>query len=226
MRAEGGWSGADDGHLRSRLGRARQATPRELSQSDVDDSMCVIERQHADAVFPERAVASMSQNRIRSALELHPTRHARHGDPHDTPHCRPPFRRLVLGAAFAAALAIAGFAPHVRGSVRAIGAVRRSNAVARGGAADQATRRPPDARRGQGSRDAKRERRRSRASTSIDRGVVDPEGRQAACASRAWRADREYDSFEEFVDHAPWLAGLVFVVVTAGVPDPGARSSC
>ena len=102
----------------------------------------------------------------------------------------PAFRRLVLGAAFAAALAI-GFAPH-SGSVRAT-AQSGSNAVAQ---AEPQTRdaKTPDARPDKAP-DAKRE---AEVEVTIDRGVVIQKGDKRV-RIEGLGADSEYESFEEFV---------------------------
>jgi hypothetical protein len=138
-------------------------------------------------------------------------------------------RRLVLGMALATGLAVAALA-HMQ-SVRAAdlpstpgtpGATSKaapsSGATApapKSPAADDATANDADAadEDTDASADAAAPQAGSRKSVTIDRhGIFVEKGNKRVRIEGLGR-DREYDSFEQFVQDAPWLAGLVFLTV-------------
>ncbi len=140
-------------------------------------------------------------------------------------------RRLVLGTALAVSL-LAWLAPHpsdVRaapptlvtvqadaskgapaagGPAERPGAAASDRAAAPGGAkaADQDTAGDDaDAEEAKGAHHG--------TDITIDRHGIRVEKGKKRVTVQAFGADREYDSFESFVQDAPWLAGLVFLVV-------------
>ncbi|MEP7275946.1 MAG: DUF6249 domain-containing protein [Betaproteobacteria bacterium] len=124
-------------------------------------------------------------------------------------------RRVVLGTAFVAALA-AWLFPHstLVGAAppQAPMLVQAANGMA--GAAEAAA--PDAAKAPEHAPDADAEARsgdRTGTDVTIDRhGIRVDKGRKHVTV-QAFGGDREYDSFESFVQDAPWLAGLVFLVV-------------
>jgi hypothetical protein len=111
----------------------------------------------------------------------------------DSRSCAPErrFRRLVLGAAFATGLVVA-LAPHLA-TVRAADLPPVRMMVQ----ADTST---PEA---QGERDA---------DAGDSHAIVIEKGDKRIRIDGLGR-DREYDSFQQFMQDAPWLAGLVFLFV-------------
>ena len=111
----------------------------------------------------------------------------------DSRSCAPArrFRRLVLGAAFATGLVVA-LAPHL--------ATVRAADLPAVGMMVQADTSPAGA---QGDRDA---------DAGDSHAIVIEKGDKRIRIGGLGR-DREYDSFQQFVQDAPWLAGLVFLFV-------------
>jgi len=150
----------------------------------------------------------------------------------------PAARRLVLGAAFAAALA-AWLVPHATVVRAAAGAPlivvqaaesRAAEPTAPGSKAPaakapaKATESPPapaDApaaaakpEEPQADADAETEADEPKsADITIDKHGIRVEKGRKRVHVQAFGGDREYDSFESFVQDAPWLAGLVFLAV-------------
>jgi len=146
-------------------------------------------------------------------------------------------RRLVLGSAFAVGLAFA-MAPHttivraagVDDTVTAQADAPTAPVAAPSGAAPAATA-PSSAAPPPAARDAKPpttpkadadgtgddddadtgDKAESGSVTADHRGIVIQKGRKTIRIEGLGR-DREYDSFQQFVHDAPWLAGLVFLV--------------
>ncbi|HLW13248.1 MAG TPA: DUF6249 domain-containing protein [Casimicrobiaceae bacterium] len=124
----------------------------------------------------------------------------------DSRSCAPArrFRRLVLGAAFATGLVVA-LAPHLA-TVRAAD-LPAASILAQ---ADATPRSAPDGRRAEaGSADDDAS---NGHVTADDHGIVIEKGDKRIRIGGLGR-DREYDSFQQFVQDAPWLAGLVFFFV-------------
>jgi len=124
----------------------------------------------------------------------------------DSRSCAPArrFRRLVLGAAFATGLVVA-LAPHLA-TVRAAD-LPAASILAQ---ADATPRSAADGRRaeaGSAGDDAS-----NGHVTADDHGIVIEKGDKRIRIGGLGR-DREYDSFQQFVQDAPWLAGLVFFFV-------------
>ena len=135
-------------------------------------------------------------------------------------------RRLVLGMALATGLAVAALAhvqivraadlPSTSGAPGATSkAAPSSGATApapKSPAADDATANDADEDT-DASADAAAPQAGSRKSVTIDRhGIFVEKGNKRVRIEGLGR-DREYDSFEQFVQDAPWLAGLVFLTV-------------
>ncbi len=131
-------------------------------------------------------------------------------------------RRLILGMALATGFAVAGLA-HMQNVRAADLSSPTPNATPAAGAtapapkspaADQAATKAADADEdADASGDAAGPQAGSRKSVTIDRhGIFVDKGSKRVRIEGLGR-DREYDSFEQFVQDAPWLAGLVFLTV-------------
>ena len=124
-------------------------------------------------------------------------------------------RRMFPGAALMLALALAlTLAPHPQSAfavdaspARVIAQADTSRDAATGGAAPGAV---PPAASDTGKEDP--EAKSSGGITIDDRGIVIQKGSKRV-RIEGLEHDRDYDSFEQFVQDAPWLAGLVFVTV-------------
>lgn len=131
---------------------------------------------------------------------------------------RPGLRRLILGAAFAAGL-VAALAPHTE-VVRAADFGETIVAQADGKAgADAATSATPKATPGTASPEPAPAEGGEKSSATPDtdvkagtHGIIIEKGSKRVRIEGLGR-DREYDSFDQFVNDAPWLAGLVFLSV-------------
>ena len=140
----------------------------------------------------------------------------------------PAARRLVLGAALAAALA-AWLAPHTSFVRPAAGqplvVVQAADTTAAPGKAPPAAKADAAARSGPAPEAAKPAAPDADADAdtgadepkstdiTIDRHGIRVEKGRKRVHVEAFGGDREYDSFESFVQDAPWLAGLVFLSV-------------
>ena len=134
-------------------------------------------------------------------------------------------RRLILGVAFAAGIAAAALV-HMQ-SVRAADLPTppgtpapatnapppavASPAAPKSPAADEATTKDSDE-DADAPVDAAAPQARSQGSVNLDNHVLIEKGGKRVRIQGLGR-DREYDSFEQFVQDAPWLAGLVFLTV-------------
>jgi hypothetical protein len=141
----------------------------------------------------------------------------------DETYGRPGLRRLILGAAFATGLVVA-LAPHtdvVRAAdLDAAIVVAQGDAKAAAGAPAGAgePKAPPraattDEAQAETSREATRDAATQKgAAETGNHGVIIEKGSKRIRIEGLGR-DREYDSFDQFVNDAPALAGLVFLVV-------------
>jgi hypothetical protein len=124
----------------------------------------------------------------------------------------PTARRFVLGAALAAAL-VAWLAPHPP-VVRATTPTANAVAVAQ----NDATPAPPDVPKGEAPAAPGAETAvpaaRPRAEVTIDERGVTVRGKDKRVVVGGFGDDHEYESFDDMVRQAPWLAALVFLVVT------------
>jgi Domain of unknown function (DUF6249) len=129
-------------------------------------------------------------------------------------------RRLVLWTAFAVGLAvsIATTPSPVRMAVAAQAAAQAAEAEPQGKSASETTPAPADAagKAAKSDKEAapkKAARPRDVEPTIEPRGIIIDDGDKHVRIGGGG-VDREYDSFEQFAKDAPWLAGLVFFVVS------------
>ena len=145
--------------------------------------------------------------------------------------CSYPFggalRRLILGMALATGLAVAALAhvqsvraadlPSTPGTPGATSKVAPTGATApapKSPAVDPTTANDPKAadEDADASANAGAPQARSKGSINLDNHILIEKGGKRVRIQGLGR-DREYDSFEQFVQDAPWLAGLVFLTV-------------